>query len=88
MREPTTTFAGDDRLIVGDVVNLWRRDGIEASNGDPIRALEFAYRLIPDEASREHILDYFAFALQNPGRKIRHGIMLSGPQGVGKSFLL
>lgn len=43
--------------------------------------------LIEEEKYRRIILDYMAFMVQNPGRKIRWAILLQGAQGCGKTFL-
>jgi hypothetical protein len=39
-------------------------------------------------AEREHFLNWLAFTLQQPGKKIGHALVLIGNQGVGKDTLL
>lgn len=39
-------------------------------------------------AECEHFFDYLAHAIRSPGRKINHGIVLSGVQGIGKDTAL
>jgi hypothetical protein len=68
--------------------NLWIRGGVTPSDGDAGMWLDLARRLIPDEADRERTIDWMAYALQNPGRKINHALVLVGPQGAGKDTLL
>jgi hypothetical protein len=38
-------------------------------------------------SSREHLLGYLSRLLTHPGDKIKHGVIITGPQGVGKSTL-
>jgi hypothetical protein len=38
----------------------------------------------PGDPAREHFLDFFGFAMQNPGVKINHALVVLGMQGVGK----
>ena len=45
-------------------------------------------RLYPNPAEHEHILKYFAFKHQYPGRKVHHALVLGGEQGTGKDSLL
>jgi hypothetical protein len=37
---------------------------------------------------REHVLSWFAYKVQHPGKKINHAIVLGGAPGVGKDTLL
>jgi hypothetical protein len=87
----TDYLPGCDKLFldVGEeqVLNLWRRSGITPEEGDAsIISAHLSY-LIPDEAERRHFLDALAHAVQEPGEKIRHCLLLMGEQGTGKSFL-
>ena len=43
--------------------------------------------LVPDEAERNHLLDWMAFTLQRPEQKINHCIVFAGHYGVGKDTL-
>lgn len=54
-------------------------------HGDAAQAGPFVdlwFKMYPDDA--DHILDYMAFKVQNPGKKINHGIVLFGDGGIGK----
>lgn len=80
---------GDDRLMVDGVANTWRPGGPEPID-DPKAAapiLDHFTALIPDEASRNHLLDYIAHLLQHPGIKIAHTVCLTGPEGTGKTTI-
>jgi len=57
--------------------------------GDPAKAgpwLDLVNRLYPEEA--DHLLDWFAQRVQDPGTKVNHAIVLGGGQGIGKNTLL
>jgi len=69
------------------LVNLWVDDGCSATDGDPSPLLEHIAYLIPDEAQRRHLIQWMAYAIQNPGCRPGHGVLLIGKQGTGKSFL-
>lgn len=45
-------------------------------------------RIIAEPEYVRIILDYFAFLVQHPGRKVRWMILFQGAQGCGKSFLI
>ena len=44
-------------------------------------------RIIASEKARRHLLDFLAFNVQHPGKKVRHAIYFQGFQGVGKNWL-
>ena len=44
-------------------------------------------RIIASEKDRRHLLDFLAFNVQHPGKKVRHAIYFQGFQGVGKNWL-
>jgi hypothetical protein len=71
------------------LINLWRPSGLVPVEGDPTPWLDHVKKLFPEETAREHFLNWMAFVLQNPGKKIGHAIMLySEEQGVGKDTAL
>ncbi len=44
-------------------------------------------RIIDSDKARRHLLDFLAFNVQHPGKKIRHAIYFQGFQGIGKNWL-
>jgi hypothetical protein len=69
------------------VLNRYRPPII--SPGDPEEAkpwLEHCHRIYPDAAG--HIINCFAHRVQKPEEKINHGLVLAGPQGIGKDTAL
>jgi hypothetical protein len=73
----------------GNVLNMWRPSSLKPVAGDPTPWLDLVNKLFPDQAARDHFLNFIAYLLQNPGKKIGHAIMLfSREQGVGKGTVL
>jgi hypothetical protein len=77
---------------------IYQREGITYANayiepkilprqGDVSPMLDhFAY-LFPDEYYREILLNFFAYMVQFPGKKIRWMPIIKGKKGIGKSIL-
>lgn len=80
----------DDTYVDGEKVwlyNSYRAPKPHVHAGDASRWLELVRRLYPDDV--EHLISYFADAVQNPGRKCNHAVVLgSGTHGIGKDTLL
>ena len=81
--------AGDDNLILDNsgrkLLNLWRRDGAAAKMGDASAMFRFFDYLFPDSLAGDHVLDWLSFLHRRTGRKIKHGLIITGPPGTGKS---
>jgi hypothetical protein len=82
----------DEELSTGAkrrAFNLWRPPSITpVFDIRPDRYLEHLKRLEIDEASQNHLLDWMAFILQNPGVKIGHAPLIwSKEHGVGKDTI-
>ena len=67
--------------------NMYTPPEVEPSDETPKWFLDHIEYLIPEKAEREHFLNYFAYLIQNPGKKVMHGILIIGRQGIGKSIL-
>lgn len=86
-----TYAAGDDVQVTrnGDVyANLWRNArpaGVAGADVTPW--LAHFERMVPDAMEREHLMNWMAFKVQNPGVKINHGILHGGTPGSGKDTL-
>ena len=74
------TRAGIDR-------NMYTPPEIAPIETRPDWFLKHIEYLIPDKIERGHFLNYFAYLVQNPGKKVMHGVLIIGRQGVGKSIL-
>jgi len=55
-------------------------------DGDVSPWLDLVRATYPEEC--EHILDWMAFLVQNPGVKINHALILGGGEGIGKDTIL
>jgi hypothetical protein len=85
---------GSDEFA-GANYNLYRRSVIVATEPttDAARAAVAAWDehmayLLPDQESRDHLLNWVAWRIQNPGRKPKHALVLQGAiQGTGKSYI-
>lgn len=75
-------------------VNLWRPSKIQPLAGvtDALVSpwLDHVTAIFgePGDPAREHFLNFFGYAMQNPGIKINHAPVILGNQGVGKDTAL
>lgn len=72
---------GDDLVL-----NLYVAGGCDPVPGDCGIILDHLAWMLP-ELEREHLLNLLASLIQEPGRKVKHAVLLIGEQGIGKSFL-
>jgi hypothetical protein len=88
--ERFTMDAMDPTHVGGEQVwlyNQYRAPRAPKAGGDATPWLNLLRKIFPDDA--EHILNYFADAVQFPGRKCNHALVLgSGVHGTGKDTLL
>lgn len=81
---------GADRLIEEDgqpVINLYRPSQLRPAEGDVTPWLEHARYILPDKHARRTVLDWMAYLLQHPERKMNWAVFLGGTQGTGKDAL-
>lgn len=80
----------DDTYREGNRVwlfNEYRPPKVHDTQGDPAPWLALLRKLYPDDA--EHIINYFADAVQSPQHKCNHALVLgSGVHGIGKDTLV
>lgn len=70
-------------------LNTFRPSHVVAVPGDATPFGEFFEGLVPDPTERTHLLKMMAFTVRNPGKKLRHALLLrTAKQGVGKSMLM
>jgi hypothetical protein len=91
--EPPITTALKNGVSV-PAVNLWRPSSVKAAESvtddDVALFLDLFTMLFGPlgNPEAEHVLNYWAYILQNPGKKIGHALVITGPQGVGKDTIL
>lgn len=83
---------GKDIFIIRDgreYLNRWREGDVIPAPGNVDMLLEHMRYLFPEEEDGQLniVLDYLAFILQFPGRKIRWMLLIQGDEGTGKSFI-
>ncbi|WP_193174109.1 DUF5906 domain-containing protein [Oricola nitratireducens] len=88
----TDYIPGDSRLIISHsddahVLNEWTFGGLTPISGETGVIDEHIQLILPKKEDRDWVLNYLAHLLQQPDIKIKHGIMLIGDHGVGKSFI-
>lgn len=66
-------------------LNTYRPPSLVPKEGDWSAIHRHFELLFPDPVINTHILDYLAHALQRPGDKLGHLILILGGQGVGKT---
>lgn len=66
--------------------NFWRTGGIHRAKGDVSIFLEHAEYIVPDKRELGHLLDWLAYNIQQPGKKIHWAMLVQGKQGTGKSY--
>lgn len=81
---------GNEKVLLtqdnGTCVNIWRDDRCSPDKTPHKWFIEHLdYLMEPEE--REHFLNWLGFAVQNPGIKIRHAILIIGGFGIGKSIM-
>ncbi len=75
-------------LDAGQTFNLYRTPDIEPAEGDTAWWDEHLEYLFPDQESRDHVLNWMGWLLQNLAEKPKHALIVQGPiQGTGKSFI-
>ena len=90
-----TYHPGAPRLVaedgVGECFNRWRPSSLVPQAGatsDDVRPwLDHAARLIPEEATRERVLDWAAAIVQIQATKINFALVLGGLPGIGKDMM-
>lgn len=66
--------------------NYWRPSKVVAEGGDTGLFMDHCCYMLPDERERGILLDYLAWQIQMPGKKVHWALMLQGVQGTGKSY--
>ena len=71
-------------------LNTWTRPDIVPAPGDPSPMLKLIHRVLnEDQAAVDHLLDWCAFVIQHPDRRINHApLIISEQTGVGKDTII
>jgi hypothetical protein len=68
-------------------LNIWRPANIERVQGDVSPFLNHLKYILPAEYEKNILLDWMAYMVQNPGKKMMWSIMVQGKHGTGKSYI-
>lgn len=77
---------GKPRLTEGNL-NLWQGMGVDPMEGDVSLWLDLLANNVPDEAMRKWLIQWLAYPLQNPGKKMNTSVLVFGPSGTGKDMI-
>ncbi len=69
-----------------ECLNTWTDPKITPIEGDIAPFLNHLEYIFPDEHQRNLLLDYMAYQVQHPGKKVLWSVVIKGNQGVGKSY--
>ncbi len=82
-----TAYLPGQPRFVGDQINIWCAGALKPKVGPHPAIDELISLLFPESKEREHVMRVLAFHIQRPSKKIRHALMVRGPQGSGKNTL-
>ena len=66
--------------------NTWRKGDLQPQEGDIEPFLKHCEYILPDKFERDVLLDWLAYNVQCPGKKILWAMLLQGQAGTGKSY--
>jgi len=80
-------FRPGKQQVTHGFLNLWRGYGVEPKPGDWSRMREHVISILAheDQSSAEYILNWAAWAVQNPDQPAEVALVFKGGQGTGKS---
>lgn len=99
VRCKTASYAPGEKPICVDpdggglIFNTWRPSGVtefplNVTDADIAPWLDHVDFILPDPVARDTFLNWCAFLIQKPGRKINWAFLLTGGQGVGKDSII
>jgi sulfur carrier protein ThiS len=69
------------------LLNTYIPTEYQPKRGTPAPWLRHLKWLVSDENVQEQILNWMAYNVQHPGKKLNYGLFISGPERVGKDML-
>lgn len=83
---------GREKILEGPLdkyinLNMWVDDRVTPDSSKPHEWFLEHIDYIFGRPESEHFLDWLAYAVQNPGKKIMHAILVIGGFGTGKSII-
>ena len=79
----------EEEVIDGNIrcVNIWKPCKVMPVSGEMATFLDHVSYLVPDEEEAGVVLDWMAYQVQYPGKKVHWSLLVQGIPGTGKSFL-
>jgi len=78
-----------DSVVVQECLNLYTAPDVHSNEGDVSLFLDLVNHVFDhDEMAVRHVLQFFAYATQNPGARINHALVIQGAQGIGKDTII
>lgn len=78
-----------DSVVIQDCLNLYTAPDIAPGEGNIDLFLEIVAHVFDHDAMAvSHVLQFFAYAVQNPGARINHALVIQGAQGIGKDTII
>jgi hypothetical protein len=80
-------FDPSEASLPADTLNLWQGWAVEPAAGDVGPWLSVLDALVPDRETREYVLRWLAWKVQNPGGVPDTVLIFTGAKGTGKNSL-
>lgn len=78
-----------DSVAIQDCLNLYNPPDTTPAEGDVRIFLDLVDHVFDhDPMASLHVLQFFAYAVQNPGARINHALVIQGAQGIGKDTII
>lgn len=78
-----------DSVVVQDCLNLYTAPDTSPTEGNVQIFLDLVSHVFDKDAMAcRHVLQFFAYAVQNPGARINHALVIQGAQGIGKDTII
>lgn len=80
------SFESDAML---ECLNVYRAPNIDCQEGDVepfLTLVADVFDHVPEAV--DHVLSFFAYAIQHPGERINHALVIQGEQGIGKDSII
>lgn len=78
---------GADRILPGEFYNTWKGMGVEPVAGNVDLFLSWVHTVFQTDTERLFFLNWWAWQLQNPGKKLTTALVIVGKSGIGKGWM-
>ena len=78
---------GEERLKEGEWFNIWKGMGTEPLAADVGLFLSWVYEVFDTDTERLFFLNWWAWQLQNMGKKMTTSLVIVGKSGIGKGWI-